>query len=497
MKILLSVSHFGFLRNLEAGVHELARRGHSFHLLADRKDSLGGTRTIEQLERQFPGRFTFSYAQSAKGSRWHALAIFLRLSLDYWRYLDPRYDRATALRARASRQAPDASVRVASAWPFRGRRRRRLLSNTFRFLERGLPVGEYASAALDQHQPDLLMLTPLLYFGSQQVDYVRAARQRGIPTILCVGSWDHLTTKGLIHEVPDLITVWNDAQRSEAAEFHGVPAAQVRVTGAQAYDHWFTMSPRVTREEFLRAVGLPVDRDYLLYLCSSPFIAPREVAFVRSWIEGLRQHANPRLRELGVLVRPHPQNAEQWKEVDLSGFGDVALWPRQGANPVDSDARADYYHSMFFSVAVVGVNTSAQIESGIVGRPVFSIRSPEFAGTQEGTLHFQHLKSVNGGLLSMADSLDHHYGQLRALLETPAAERTHGRDFIKTFVRPHGLDRAAAPLFADAVEEAGQGHRRAPVKSTLRARLLKAVLLPLATIAARARGRRAQQAEVP
>jgi hypothetical protein len=28
---------------------------------------------------------------------------------------------------------------------------------------------------LRKEQPDLLLLTPLLYFGSQQVDYVRAA----------------------------------------------------------------------------------------------------------------------------------------------------------------------------------------------------------------------------------------------------------------------------------------------------------------------------------
>ena len=54
---------------------------------------------------------------------------------------------------------------------------------------------------------------------------------------------------------------------------------------------------------------------------------------------------------------------------------------------------------MFHSVAVVGVNTSALIESGIVGRPVYTVLADEFAGQQEGTLHFQHLKNVNGGLL--------------------------------------------------------------------------------------------------
>jgi hypothetical protein len=497
MKILLSVSHFGFLRNLEAGLRELARRGHSIHLLADRKDALGGTRTVDGLIEEFPAAFTFGYAKSPKGSQWHALSMFLRLSLDYWRYLDARYDAAPALRARASRQAPSASVRIGRAWPLRGHGGLRGLPALFRFLERSVPVSPLAARVLDDHRPDLLMLTPLLYFGSQQVDYVRAARQRGIPTLLCVGSWDHLTTKGLVHEVPDLVTVWNESQRREAADFHGIAPERVRVTGAQAYDHWFSMTPRLGREEFLAQIGLRATPGYLLYLCSSPFIAPHEVPFVRSWIAGLRAHADPRLRDLGVLVRPHPQNAQQWQDVDLSDLGDVALWPRQGANPIDSDARADYYHSMYFSDAVVGVNTSAQIESGIIGRPVFSIRSSEFSGTQEGTLHFQHLKSVKGGLLSMADSLSQHYTQLLDLLATPPSQRSRGREFVEAFVRPQGLERAAAPLFADAAEEAGHGGRRIPVKPRLRSRLLKPVLLPLAAMAARAREQKAQQPEVP
>jgi hypothetical protein len=493
MKILVSVSHFGFLRNLEAGLRELARRGHTLHLLADRRDSLGGTRTIDNLVAEAPDRFTWGYARSPKGSPWHSLSVFMRLSLDYWRYVDHRYDAATSLRERAGRQAPPLAVRLARLWPLHGRGGLTGLSAAVRFLERSVPVSPLAAAAIDEQRPDLLLLTPLLYFGSQQVDYVRAARQRGIPTILCVGSWDHLTTKGLIHEIPDLVTVWNEAQRLEAAEFHGVSPDRVRVTGAQAYDHWFSMTPRLSREAFHARVGLPPGDAYLLYLCSSPFIAPYEVGFIRSWIAGLRQHADPRLRGMSVLIRPHPQNAAQWAGVDLSDLGPVAIWPREGANPLDADARADYYHSMYFSTAVVGVNTSAQIESGIVGRPVFSIRSADFAGTQEGTLHFQHLTSVKGGLLSLADSLSEHYTQVAALLDTPPDERVRGRDFIQAFVRPHGLDRAAAPLFADAVEEAARTTPRVAAKPPLRSAVLKPVLLPLARMASRARLRKAEQ----
>ncbi len=160
-------------------------------------------------------------------------------------------------------------------------------------LERALPVRPEVAAVFDRWKPDVLLVTPLLYFGSRQVDYVRQAQRSGVPSVLGVGSWDHLTTKGLIHELPDRIVVWNELQRTEAAELHGARPEQVAVTGAQAYDHWFATRPSTTREEFCARVGLPAGRPYLLYLCSSPFIAPFEVDVVRRWVQAIRASADP------------------------------------------------------------------------------------------------------------------------------------------------------------------------------------------------------------
>ncbi|MEW5984291.1 MAG: hypothetical protein AB1806_18215 [Acidobacteriota bacterium] len=457
MKILFSTSHFGFLRNFEHGLAELARRGHRIHLLADRRDTLGGMRTLENLQRVAKDAFTWEISPSVKSDPAHLLKKSLRLTLDYWRYLDPVYASAVALRERAAREVPRPAVRIGN-WSLIGRHPpvRRMLSAAIRAMERAVPGAPFADDVLRTHAPDVFMVTPLLYFGSQQVDYVRAARRRGIPSVLCVGSWDHLTTKGLIHEIPDAVTVWNEAQREEAASLHHIPAGIVRVTGASAYDHWFAAAPTLTRDEFCSRTGLPAGSQMLCYLCSSPFITPYEVGFVRRWLLALRAAPDARLRSVAVLIRPHPQNADQWRDEELSALGPVIIWPRAGSNPVDAGARADYFHSMYYSAAVVGVNTSALIESGIVGRPVFTVRTPEFSGTQDGTLHFQHLKQVSGGLLVEAASLDEHVAQLGALLENPGAFQNRGRAFIETFVRPHGLDRPASPILADAIEEVAQ-----------------------------------------
>ena len=221
----------------------------------------------------------------------------------------------------------------------------------------------------------------------------------------------------------------------------------------------------------------------VLYLCSSPFIAPHEVGFVRKWIAAIRSSADERLRGANVLVRPHPQNAKQWSDVDLaSEFDHVALWPKAGVNPIGGAARSDYFDSMFYSEAVVGVNTSGMIESGIIGKPVYSIVAAEFAATQEGTLHFQHLKNVEGGLLHLASDLREHTAQLAHLLADGREERLRARQFIQGFVRPHGLDVPATPRVVAEVERLGATRVRRR-RLSLSAVIVRVLSAPAAVVA--------------
>jgi FkbM family methyltransferase len=173
------------------------------------------------------------------------------------------------------------------------------------------------------------------------------------------------------------------------------------------------------------------------------------------------------VREAGVLVRPHPQNADQWRDVDFGASDNVAVWPRSGAAPADAVTRNEYFDSIHHSVAVVGVNTTAQIESAIVGRRVFTVLAPEFRKTQEGTLHFRHLREVNGGLVHVARDLDEHVTQLEKAVHEAAANDERCRRFVEAFVRPHGLNNAATPRLVDALEGLAGKHIAASSGSPL------------------------------
>lgn len=281
-----------------------------------------------------------------------------------------------------------------------------------------------------------------------------------------IGSWDHLTTKGLIKVIPDRVIVWNGAQKREAARLHGVPRRRVVVTGAQAFDQWFERQPSVDRAAFLSAVELDPARPYVLYTGSSPNITPadREIAFVEEWLRVLRAAPEP-VGGLGVLVRPHPGNVDAWAQVDLSRLG-CAVAPRErpGIPMSDADERL-YFDSIHFAEAVVGINTSAIIEALVQRKPVLTIRAPEFA--QEDTLHFRHLLPEGGGCVRLAVSLDEHVEQLGSVLADPSAERAAIERFLQSFVRPHGLDRPATPILADAIEAVGASPHRKPLPARL------------------------------
>jgi hypothetical protein len=479
MKILFSMRHSGALRNFASTVEELARRGHRVHLIFMRRDKLGESRLLHELTRAYPA-ITYSEPVDKVQRPWVPFARAIRSVGDYARYRAPAYRDAHALRERATRHLSSSMRPLVAPLLLRTRAGLALVTRVLRFVERAIPADPFVLDLVRNQAPDLVLVTPLVDFASAQEEYVKAARTLGVPSGLCVHSWDNLTNKGLIHVHPDRVFVWNGAQVREAQSMHGIEKEHIVPTGAPCYDQWFTRAPSTSREEFCRKVGLSSDKPYLLYLCSSQFIAPREADFVKRWVQALRSAADPRVRESSILIRPHPRNdMSRWKRFDLAEFPHVVLWPGEGTNPVDADSKNDYFDSLYHSAAAVGINTSAQIEAGIVGRQVFSIRAPEYAATQEGTLHFHYLVNEHGGLLHMSDTLEEHTRAIARVFDRSEEDERKLRNFVEGFVRPRGIEVPATPLLADEIEQLG--HLRVEALAhPLWVRVLRRTLLPIA-----------------
>jgi len=478
MKILFIARHYSYLRLFESAIDALAARGHEIVLAADREETLGGRQMVERIAERHPNvRLTDAPGRNA--GAWTELARRLRLGLDYLRFLDGRYANTPHLAQRSRDRAPRGIVRLVESATGVPRDSRHTVDWVLRWLERGLPVARESEAFLRAQAPDVVLITPLVDIGSPQLDHLAAAKRLGLRTVLPVGSWDHLSSKALLRTWPDRITVWNETQRREAIDLHGVPDDRVVVTGAQCYDQWFDRQPSASFDAFCARVGLRSDRPFILYSCSSLFRGTAdEPAFVEQWIRALRSSRDERLRDIGILVRPHPARLDEWKGTDLSEYRNLAFW---GAHPVNVEAKNDYFDSMYHSSAVVGLNTSAFIEAAAVGKPVFTVLLPEIsAANQEGTLHFQYLLTVGGGLLRTSRGFDEHIEQLAAGLAGPGGGDPKAAGFAGGFVRPFGLGEAATPRFVQAIESAASLPQPPPTGQSLSTVAAHAVLWPAA-----------------
>ena len=442
------MTHPGFTRNFESTLALLAERGHQIHLALDGPPQVGKPSAVDGLTSCYPARIAHGPAPE-RDDAWSPLANAARATRSYLRYLHPRYRRATRLRERAVVWPLGPVLNAIAASPLGGRRGLAVLDTLLRGLEQIVPSSPEIERFIREVRPDAVLLTPVVDFNTAQTDQLKSARALGIPTGVCVASWDNLTNKGLIQIRPDLVTVWNEHQRREAIELHRVPPERVVATGAQIFDEWFVRRPTTTREQFCERAGLPADRPFVLYTCSSQWIAPYELPFARRWLSAVRAGPEP-LASAGLLIRPHPQNADQWRDVDLSADG-AAVWPRDPSARVDDGSKADFFDSLYHSAAVVGINTSALIEAAIVGRPVFTVLDEEYRTSQDGTLHFRYLVEVSGGLLRVARSLAEHVEQLGTVL-VEGGHDERARAFVTSFVRPHGIERPATPILANAIE---------------------------------------------
>jgi hypothetical protein len=486
VKFLFVMRHPAAVRSLTSVLRLLDERGHRVHL------AFGGVKPeahkvlqglADDLQHltfgSLPARGSPGWSRDAIG--WNVVARRLRVDSDYLRYLEPSYEQAPALRARAEENAGPVVRRLgrvahrAGPWAVHG------LKRTLEHAERSLEPPPHVVRFLEDFDPNVVVVTHLAR-DSVQADYVRAANRLGLHSAYPVFSWDNLTNKGLVHEIPEVVLVWNEIQAREAVDLQDIPRERVRVLGAWSYDHWFDWRPSTTRREFCERVGLGSDRPIVLYVCSSGFVARDEVAFVRRWLAALRNRGN----EAGVIVRPHPRNAAQWAGVELDD-PQAVVWPQLGEEPLESESRKNYFDSIYHSSAVVGINTSAQIEGAVVGRPVHTVLADEFRETQQGTLHFQYIKD---GHLLVGRTLEEHVDQLEESLGGRADDGRNER-FLRTFVRPLGLDVAATPLYVETLEELGAKPRPEPEPGP--APLLRRALAPVAAAA----GRRAATKDKP
>lgn len=311
-----------------------------------------------------------------------------------------------------------------------------LFNRLFREIDRLIAPPIDLVRTLERERIDGVLMLSRCSFGGVEAPVVRAARLVGIPSGMLIFSWDNLTSKGVLLDHPDALFVWNEIQAREAIDLHGAPPESLHVVGAANFDPFFE------EVNALRARSDPHGNQpvRLLYLASSPNICADEPEVADRWAASVRSSGDPRVRGAEIVVRAHPAREKRWRKWTPAQPGVTVELPEGGRSLAETLLESD---------AVVALNTSAELEAAIVGRPVFTFRTDEARGGQDGSMHFRYLLAGEGGFVTDSPSLDDHVRALSRAL-SPGVERPSS-GFIEAFVRPHGFERPVSPLLAERV----------------------------------------------
>ncbi len=445
MRVIFAIHHAGAFRSYDGVVRKLCASGHHVTVLHGvREKPISMDRALKACLTETQG---CDDGQMFIRHRWTGLANFREL-LNCAIYLNPQHP--NPLQARRWINKVNQPVRFIA----KTRLGMKLISSAkiqqlLHKIESIVPTDPSVTRWLQNSKPDVVFASPYISPVSRELEYIKAAQELGIPTVVGVLSWDNLTTKGTFHIMPDWVLVWNAALADEARRLHNVPEDKLIVTGAPVFDFWFKMQPSKDYAAFCSQIGIDPNYPFILYLGSSPFIARDETPFVREFAQSLLR--SDETKDISLVVRPHPTNAAFWKTFRAPN---VAIWPRGGEYVDAPEAKQVYFDTLYHSSAVAGVNTSAMLEAAIVDKPCFTIMTEHYHNTQGGLGHFKHL--IDADFLEIAGSFGAATNIVAAILQGRDLKREQRRRFVQEFIRPRGIETPAADIMAKAIETAAQ-----------------------------------------
>ena len=429
MKVLFVIRSAVIYHYYESIVRALRARGHMVTVLFDREWTNEAT---------IPQGIEFAWARPRTG-RWKRILFASREILSYRRYLLVK-DQSSFYAERWLKYVSP-KLRFASKH-FLGLRsliKTNFVGQLLRRIEYRTAPDSMIAKDIIERAPDVVVCSPVNFRqSSADLEYLKAAKMLGIPTAVPVISWDNLTTKGIFHVTPDVLLVWNTEQQEEAWAHHGISKEHTAIIGAPFFDKWFEVAaPKRTK-----------DGSYIVYLGSSDNIAEDETWLIEKLRRALDASENPELRQTHIIVRPHPAHFRIYEKFAMSG---VSVIPKNGQMPKTDEALQDFYETLFYSIATVGINTSAMIDAIIAGKPVISVIEEKYKKTQMQARHYQHLLSSNA--MELTHSSEEFLNILSRLLRGDDRTKDARKKFVEHFVRPCGIDKSAGDMTVSEIEK--------------------------------------------
>ena len=149
----------------------------------------------------------------------------------------------------------------------------------------------------------------------QESIFLNEAKALKIKTVIHLLSWDNISCKGHFSSIGDYFISWGKIMSDEFVEYYQFNKERIYETGVAHFDKHRNVVSKEKIDQYVGALGIDVNRPYLLFGMSSPYFAPYEIEIVEYIADKIKKGEYG--KGVQFVVRPHPQNV-QGNMADLS-----------------------------------------------------------------------------------------------------------------------------------------------------------------------------------
>lgn len=268
------------------------------------------------------------------------------------------------------------------------------------FFDKRLQPAKELLDIISKEQPDLILM-PSSAYDPVVVDLIKISKMLSIKSILLVDNWDNISSKSILLDLPDGVTVWGEQTKEHAKNIQNFRDEQISCIGTPRFENYFRLRNKKLYSHF--------DFKYVLYLGQS--LPSDEISVVKT-LNSLLTSDEFYGQGLKLIYRPHPWAVEQGIP-DLSDLEAVILDPQILArDPLREDVVSfqpslEYYPSLLKNAEfVVSSLTSMIIEASIFHKNVIVICHHEPGNytspdkLRANCMHFEGIERLSNVIIS-------------------------------------------------------------------------------------------------
>lgn len=264
------------------------------------------------------------------------------------------------------------------------------------------------SQMLQRERPHLALLTHPYTWEERLLTPV--LRNHGIPIVATIHSWDNPTTHPIMLERYDRMFVWNAILKAQLMRLYDYRDEEVYCTGMPQLDTYSRGDLNLTRDAFLRPLGIDPQRRLITYACGAPEFVPGQcqiVAHLADLVGGTRLK-----QPAALVVRLHPgRESEDIAElgcrphvyIDRPSVAYSANYASNGWRRDRSDER-HFLNLLRHSDVFVNAFSTTTIEAAAANVPIVNIAfDGDGPRPYHGSLrkhydweHYAHIVETNG-----------------------------------------------------------------------------------------------------